>query len=152
MEKLSIEANVLAPISSEHRQALQLCDNIRKGLLKNVQQERIRRYTDWFKKKYLDPHFELEERHVFPLLGSNVRVKKALANHRRINKLLSCDCDNERVLNLLEEELRTYVRFEERVLYKEIAQNASFESWAVLDRHHDSIKFSEDDWEDKFWI
>ena len=152
MKISSSEARVPVPISSEHRLALQLCDNIRKGLSRKVQKERIRRYTDWFKKNYLDPHFELEERHVFPLLGTNVRVKKALANHRRINKLLSCDCDNERVLNLLEEELRTYIRFEERVLYKEIAQNASLESLAVFAKHHDSIKFSEDDWEDKFWL
>src|SRR5690554_5253841 len=97
------ESNVLEPISREHRQALRLCDNIRTGLQNKVEKERIRRYTDWFKENYLDPHFRLEEQHIFPLLGNNVRVKKAMANHRRINKLLSCDCDNERVLNLLEE-------------------------------------------------
>jgi len=146
------ESNVLEPISREHRQALRLCDNIRTGLQNKVEKERIRRYTDWFKENYLDPHFRLEEQHIFPLLGNNVRVKKAMANHRRINKLLSCDCDNERVLNLLEEELSAYIRFEERVLYKELAQHVTPEDLSLLKEHHDNLSFSEDDWEDKFWL
>ena len=152
MKLPSVKEESFEALSGEHRQALRFCENIRTGLLKNVEKQRIRRYTDWFKGNYLDPHFALEEQHIFPLLGNNVRVKKAMANHRRINKLLSCDCDNERVLNLLEEELSTYIRYEERVLYKELVENATPEDLAVIDSIHDSISFQEDEWEDKFWI
>lgn len=143
--------NALESLSVEHRQVLQLCDNIRKGLSNNIDKQRIRKYTDWFKENFLDPHFALEEQHIFPLLGNNVRVKKAMANHRRINKLLSCECENERVLNLLEEELSTYIRFEERVLLKEIKENATPEEISRIESLHDAIEISEEDWEDKFW-
>lgn len=149
---MKANSSVLEDLSIEHQKALQLCENIRKGLSKKIERERIRSYTDWFKKNYLDPHFELEEQHIFPLLGNNVRVKKAKANHRRIHKLLSCDCDNEKVLNLLEEELSSYIRFEERVLYKEIANTASIVELNILKQQHEKITFSEDEWEDKFWV
>lgn len=152
MSPHSVERNFLEPLSREHRQALQLCNNIRKGLQNQVEKERIRRYTDHFKKTFLDPHFQLEEQLIFPLLGNNVRVKKAMANHRRINKLLSCDCDNERVLNLLEEELSAYIRFEERILYKELKQHLTPRDFALMKKHHEDLPFLEDEWEDKFWL
>lgn len=152
MEPVFSHLNALKSLSVEHRQVLKLCENIRTGLSKNIEKQRIRRYTDWFKENYLDLHFALEEQHIFPLLGNNVRVKKALANHRRINKLLSCECENERVLNLLEEELSTYIRFEERVLYKEIEVTATPQDLARIKQLHRNITFSEDNWEDKFWI
>lgn len=146
------ESNSLrAPLSSEHNQLLELCSHIRQGLIKDVDKARIRAYTDWFKKECLEPHFKMEEEHIFPLLGSTVRVKKALANHRRIKKLLSCDCDNERVLNLLEEELAAYVRFEERVLFKELGENHPADLVEMLHKKHDALEFSEAKWEDKFW-
>lgn len=149
---MTAKSTVLEPLSIEHQQVLHLCENIGIGLRNNIQKERIRNYTNCFKLEFLDLHFALEEQYIFPLLGNNVRVKKALANHRRINKLLTCDCDDEKVLNLLEEELATYIRFEERVLYKELAQNLHPQYLEILEKHHDNIVFSEEDWKDKFWI
>ncbi len=152
MKSTSTEANRIISLNSEHQQVLQLCDNIRAGLSRNVEKQRIRRYTDWFKENYLDLHFAFEEQHIFPLLGNNVRVKKALANHRRIHKLLSCDCDNERVLNLLEEELSTYIRFEERVLYKELRELTSPDDIKRIEALHDELVLTEEEWQDKFWL
>ena len=152
MKSTFTETAQLESLNSDHQQVLQLCENIRAGLAKNVEKQRIRSYTDWFKENYLDPHFGFEEQHIFPLLGSNVRVKKALANHRRIHKLLSCDCDNERVLNLLEEELSTYIRFEERVLYKELRAFTTPEDLARIEALHDNLDFAEEEWQDKFWL
>lgn len=149
---MTFQNELLEPLSSEHYLALQVCDHIRTGLSKNVEMARIRMYTDWFRETWLEPHFEMEEQYIFPLLGNNVRVKKALANHRRIRKLLSCDCDNERVLNLLEEELSRYIRFEERVLFKEIKANASPEDLAVLEQEHENIISRQEEWKDKFWL
>lgn len=152
MKSTSTEANRIISLNSEHQQVLQLCDNIRTGLSRNVEKQRIRRYTDWFKENYLNLHFAFEEQHIFPLLGNNVRVKKALANHRRIHKLLSCDCDNERVLNLLEEELSTYIRFEERVLYKELRELTSPDDIKRIEALHDELVLTEEEWQDKFWL
>ncbi|HSI70974.1 MAG TPA: hemerythrin domain-containing protein [Gillisia sp.] len=139
----------LEPILEEHHHALQFCSRIRDGLKKHIELQRIRAYTDWFLATYLEPHFEIEEKYIFPVIGSNLRVKRALANHRRIRKLLSCSCENEKVLNLLEEELTSHIRFEERVLFKEIKNS---EKLAELQQQHQRIPFKEEDWEDKFWI
>lgn len=138
----------LNPVLNEHHHALLVCTRIREGLENDVELERIRAYTNWFQKKYLEPHFEIEEKFIFPKLGYNVRVKRALANHRRIRKLLSCGCEDQRVLNLLEEELAAHIRFEERVLFKEISNKKEL---AQIEKRHQSISFSDEDWKDQFW-
>ncbi|PKD19442.1 hypothetical protein APR41_15900 [Salegentibacter salinarum] len=138
----------LKPVLEEHHHALQVCSRIREGLENDVELERIRAYMNWFQKNYLEPHFEIEEKYIFPKLGYNVRVKKALANHRRIRKLLSCGCADEKVLNLLEEELSAHIRFEERILFKEINNKKEL---AEIEKQHHTISFSGEDWEDQFW-
>ncbi|WP_051205540.1 hemerythrin domain-containing protein [Salinimicrobium xinjiangense] len=102
MNKKLSDSGALKILNEEHDHVLQLCSRIRKGLIRNVETARIRRYADWFKENYLEPHFEAEEQLVFPLLGTNVRVKRALANHRRINKLLSCSCATPQKLEEIE--------------------------------------------------
>ncbi len=135
-------------VLEEHHHALQVCSRIREGLENDVQLERIRAYTNWFQTNYLEPHFEIEEKYIFPKLGYNVRVKRALANHRRIRKLLSCGCEDDKVLNLLEEELAAHIRFEEGILFKEITNAKEL---AEIERQHHRISFSEEDWKDPFW-
>lgn len=127
---------------------MELCSRIREGLKKEVELERIRAYVDWFLSAYLEPHFEHEEKYIFPVLGNNMRVRRALANHRRVRKLLSCSCKNEKVLNLLEEELTTHIRFEERVLFNEIKNS---EKLTEIEELHHSIPFIDEEWEDRFW-
>lgn len=138
----------LKPVLVEHHQALQFCSRVREGLKNEVELVRIRAYTNWFQINYLEPHFEIEEKFIFPILGFNVRVKRALANHRRIRKLLSCGCENEKVLNLLEEELTAHIRFEERILFKEINNPKELEE---IEKQHNGIYLSDEDWEDPFW-
>src|SRR5680860_1616847 len=108
----------LEPLSIEHHYGLLLCSKIREGLSNNIETKRIKHYTDWFKRNYLEPHFEVEEKYIFPILGShNVRVKKALANHRRLKRLFDETSEVDKSLNRKEEELGRYIRFEERILY-----------------------------------
>ena len=139
----------LEPIIEEHNHALLLCSRIREGLQKDVKLGRIRAYTDWFQSTCLEPHFEIEEKYLFPVLGSNVRVKRALANHRRIRKLLSCSCEDDKVLNLLEEELTSHIRFEERVLLKDFKNGKKLKE---IQKKHQEIPYTDEDWEDRFWL
>lgn len=136
----------------EHEHVLKMCCRIRKGLGNDIETDRLRSYAEWFQKTYLEPHFEIEENYVFPILGSNARVKKALANHRRIKRLLSCSCEDLKVLNLLEEELAAHVRFEERTLYKEFSEVAGAPQLQKLEQINDSFKAGDEEWEDKFWL
>ncbi len=141
----------IQPLSREHHYGLQLCWKIRTGFQRGVSPARIWNYTDWFYQQYLLPHFDTEEKLLFPLLGNeHASVKKAVAEHRRLKRLFE---DREHVqltLNRIEEELEKHIRFEERVLFNEIqeaADEAQLQAVALL---HVEIKISET-WEDKFW-
>lgn len=152
MENTPTSLLSLNTIRKEHDDSLNFCFRIRTGLSNEVEPDRIRHYTDWYKNNYLEPHFEVEEKLIFPVLGNNVRVKRALANHRRIRRLLSCGCENEKVLSLLEEELESYIRFEEKILYREIEIAANSKQLAEFKKLHETFHYPEEEWEDKFWL
>ena len=154
MKKRSQEPNLaLTPLIEEHNEVILLCERIREGLKNKIEPSRIKKYIDWFKEEYLDPHFEIEKEQIFPILGNNnVRVKRALANHRRLNRLFAETSELNKVLNKIEEELSTYIGFEERVLYNEIRTVASPLQWEEIEKSHHQLGFSEEAWEDKFWL
>lgn len=143
----------LKPLSEEHQEVISLCSKIGEGLQKEVETKRIKKYADWFKTDYLDPHFELERKYVFPILGNhNFRIKRALANHRRLNRLFEEKSNLNIVLNKIEEEIGSYIRFEERILYNEIQKVATASELKLIEEMHEEIAFSEDAWEDRFWL
>ena len=145
-----MSSKTLKPLSEEHQKLKEMCLHIRQGLAMNVETGRIRAYVDWFRDVYLKPHLKKEEEELFPLLGKNFRVKRALANHRRILRLLSCSCEDLKVLNLLEEELETQIRFEERVLYKEINKLSPWKkAIPIISAGGEEENFS---WKDPFWM
>lgn len=138
-------------LTDEHDLVLRLCTRIRTGLQQNVNTKRIRDYVEWFRTHYLDPHFEIEKKHIFPILGMNVRVKRALANHRRIHRLLTCSCEDLKVLSLLEEELATFIRYEEKILYQKIRALVSDDKRLEIEQHLMGIPYNDEDWKDHFW-
>lgn len=141
----------LQPFSRDHHHTLLLCWKIRKGFSKGIATERIKQYADWFYTHHVLPHFELEEKYIFPILGTeNKLIKKALSEHRRIQKLFEQPNDVNNALSLLEEELEQHVRFEERVLFPEIQKTASEEQLELVAAHHSDERF-EDNLSDAFW-
>jgi hypothetical protein len=143
---------VLTPLVEEHNEVILLCERIREGLRNKVAPKRIKKYIDWFKVAYLDPHFEIEKKHIFSILGKgNVRVKRALANHRRLKRLFGETSNLNTVLNKIEEELSTYIGFEERILYNEIRAIATPQQWEKIEESHQQLKFSDKAWKDRFW-
>lgn len=141
----------LQPFSRDHHHTLLLCWKIRKGFSKGIATERIKEYTDWFYVNHVLPHFELEEKYIFPILGSeNKLVKKALSEHKRLQKLFEESSDVSGALSLLEEELEQHVRFEERVLFPEIQKVATEEELELVAAHHSDERFK-DNLKDEFW-
>lgn len=152
MKKPIKRHEALKPLSREHHHGLLLCWKIRQGVKLNIDILRIKAYTDWFKSHYLDPHFEAEENFLFPILGKeNDLVKRALAEHRRLKRLFSQESDLAVAMNSIEEELDSHIRFEERVLFNEIQEVATAEQLEDIEKHHNGIQFSDDDWQDHFW-
>lgn len=141
----------LQPVSRDHHHGLLLCWKIKTGFSKGVAVERIKKYANWFFKNHIRPHFKLEEKYVFPILGDeNERVKKALLEHRRLTRLFNDEDELEKSLSLIEEELESHIRFEERVLFGEIQDTATEEQLKLVATHHRDQKFEENT-DDEFW-
>ncbi|MEC3881858.1 hemerythrin domain-containing protein [Parapedobacter sp. 10938] len=142
----------LKAVSRDHHDGLLLCWKIREGFKREIDISRIKRYTDWFWASHLVDHFAIEERYIFPILGADHElVKKALSEHRRLKRLFADDTEVWRSLNLIEEELDSHIRFEERVLFNEVQKVATAEQLALVDKHHNHHALC-DDWEDEFWV
>ena len=141
----------LKPLSREHHHGLLLSWKIREGFKQKVEIERIKRYTDWFWKHHLQAHFEFEENYVFPILGKeNELIIKALQEHKRLQQIFTATDSVEKNLSSIEEELVSHIRYEERVLFKEIQSIASDDQLEIIEKEHS--KNSIDEWEDEFWI
>ncbi|MCK0189821.1 hemerythrin domain-containing protein [Arenibacter sp. F20364] len=141
----------IQPLSRDHHQGLLLSWKIRTGFSKGVSTDRIKTYVDWFYKTHLMSHFKEEEEYLFPILGNdNELVKKAISQHKRLNRLFRSTTELEKSLNRIEEELEKHIRFEERVLFNEIQKVATEQQLLSILEHHADTKFL-DNTTDKFW-
>ena len=152
MEKKPIKRDKnIQPLSRDHHHTLLLCWKIRKGFSKGIEVERIKIYSDWLFENHVLPHFELEEEYLFPVLdGNHVMVKKALAEHRRLERLFREKEKITNALSLIEEELELHVRFEERELFNEIQKQASPDQLKIISKVHKDERF-QDNTADEFW-
>lgn len=142
----------LQPLSREHHYGLLLCWKIRTGLDKGIDPERIKAYSDYFFKTHLRPHFELEERSLFPILGDQEHpmIRRALQEHDQLRQLFAAGDELSRHLSLLEQVLTAHIRFEERELFAALQEVATQEQLTALEAIHSGQTFSEI-WADKFW-
>lgn len=137
--------------SRDHHHGLLLCWKIRKGFSIGITPERIKKYTDWFWKHHLIPHFDTEERYLFPILGNDhPLVKQALEEHRQLKILFEKnDAISER-LSKIESVLNNHIRFEERVLFQAIQEVATPDEIKLLESVHQELEVNEV-WEDEYW-
>src|SRR5690554_427167 len=141
----------LVPFSREHHHSLLLGWKIRKGMKKGVDIKRIKKYTDWFFKDHIKPHFDDEEKYIFPILGKeHEMIKKALSEHCRLKRLFTEKDNVEKNLHHIEEELDRHIRFEERELFQEIQKVATQEELDKIEELHAELTFEENT-EDQFW-
>ena len=107
---------------------------------------------DWFYKTYLVPHFEMEETHIFPIIGNDHPwVKKVLDDHKRLTRLFSTPTADVNTLWQIEETLEQHIRFEERQLFNHVQQVASEAQLNTIEKQHNNEKFK-DNTDDPFWI
>lgn len=140
-------------ISREHYQGLLFCSKIRMGLKKQIEPLRMAKYAKWFYAEHLIPHFEIEEKYLFPVLTpENEMIQKAIKEHRMLTDL--CKAEAELATNsnlvLLEKTLEAHIRFEERVLFKEIESIATSDQLELINKQHKEEKFV-DNLADQFW-
>lgn len=141
----------LQPLSREHHYGLLFCWKLRTGFKKQIEPERLKKYADWFYGNHLLSHFTIEEKYIFPVLGSEHKlIKRALKEHRRLKRLFSSSEEILKNLILIEEELENHIRFEERILFNEVQKSATDEQLQQIQLSNAADCFV-DNFSDPFW-
>jgi hypothetical protein len=75
----------LQNLSREHHEGLVFVLRLQKGLAKRAALKSMDAYCDWFWEYHLQPHFEMEEEHLFPKYGLHKKlIKKAINQHQNL--------------------------------------------------------------------
>lgn len=142
----------LKPVSREHHHGLLLSWKLREGFKYDIDMKRMKKYVDWFWKEHLKPHFEFEEKYVFPILGSSDKlVLRALEEHKRLAGLFNSNDKIRDRLEAIQKELTDHIRFEERILFDKLQEQASEDELEMLAESHQLLRDPEG-WEDQFWV
>lgn len=145
------EMNSLKKSQIEHHHGLSFCLNLKMGLGKQVSMSRLKPYVNWFYKKHLFSHFQIEENVLFPILGlDNKKIAQAISEHKRLRRLFEDDTEVEHSVRLIAKELDHHIRYEEKIVFPEITKVATKEQVTLLQDIHFDVLDS-DDWEDQFW-
>lgn len=140
----------IVPLSKDHHHALLLCWKITQGLKKNIDVTRIKTYVDWFWENHVLLHFKIEEKYLFPVLGSkHPLIQQALNEHKMLEQLFTNDECSDTQLEQIAAMLNAHIRFEERVLFQEIQQQATNEQLNLIEKHHQGETC--ENWHDEFW-
>ena len=142
----------LQPLSREHHHTLLLGWKIRKGIHRNIDADRIKKYADWYFIHHLLPHFDEEEKSFEKILSADdTGLLQMKQEHNFIKNAFSKEADEQTLLeiaNLLEK----HVRFEERDLFNRvqaIATEAQLQNLYSLEETGERFTDNE---EDPFWM
>lgn len=148
----------LIPLSKDHHFGLLLCWKIRQGITKEIPLSRIINYVCWFYENHLKPHFDLEEKFIFPLLNEDHPLREeAMNQHRQLRGMVKefnqSQQTEEPALLELEKLLEKHIRMEERELFQEIQKKTGEEKLIELEKMvNNAHQKSPDDWDDPFWL
>ena len=136
-----------------HHKTLFFCWNIRAGIDKGVEMQRMVDYVNWYGENILFKKFEIEENYLFALLDEeHYLVKRALKEHRRLKRLFKIDVKNPmKSLIYIEEELDLHIRFEEKQMFPEFEKNSTQPKLKAI-KEHFNLLLTNSDWKDQFWI
>lgn len=147
----------LASLSREHHDGLLLCWKINTGLDNNIPTERIGAYVLNFYDTNLNQHFIEEERYLFPLLpANNPDREEAETHHKMLREMIAVfrniDQINALSLKYFAETLNTHIRFEERVLFNIIEEEAGIDKLKSIEKNITGHIRQTAEWHDQFWL
>ncbi len=130
--------------SREHHQSLLLCWKIRNGLKRGVKENQIQAYVEWFFHEYIISHFEYEERYMFPILPfQHPQIQRALKEHKLLYELILSKLNDAEKLTTFANLLDDHIRFEERLLFNLIQNQATPEQLEKMETFHKMKPFEE---------
>ncbi|HLO79651.1 MAG TPA: hemerythrin domain-containing protein [Chitinophagaceae bacterium] len=143
--------NSLQPLSREHHHTLLLVWKIRKAIKDHVALERVDQYVSWFYQQYVLPHFEMEEKFIYPVLGEEHElIVQALNEHKKLKGYFEAKGKDEIAYAELADLLEKHIRFEERTLFNVIQALATEQQLSAITVKHGTDLF-EDNEADPFW-
>jgi hemerythrin-like domain-containing protein len=145
----------LAPLSRDHHGGLMFVWNLRQGLKKKVQAERLKNYILWQWNNHLVPHFEREEKILLKYIpASDKEAGRMKEEHIAIRHLMQqierapAEADISALAGLLND----HIRFEERKLFTQIEKRLSpAQLDEILRELEEQTEACSTDWQDKFW-
>lgn len=141
----------LQNLSREHHDALVFVLRLKKGLAKNAKISDMQNYCNWFWKAYLVAHFQMEEVHLFPLLGDgHLLIISAKKQHRQLKQLFNHSAKNETDFKQIVTLLEKHIRFEERKLFNLIQNTVAEERLKQFEKLHSKQQIC-GNWTTQFW-
>lgn len=147
----------LVSLSREHHDGLLLSWKINTGLNKGISAYRIRSYVLYFFDNFLEPHFVEEEQNVYPLLANdNPDRRTAELQHAGLRvRIEYFKAGYELAAGLLKDFadlLSDHIRFEERVLFNTIENEANPTALRSIVKKTKKILKIDNGWNDQFWL
>jgi hemerythrin-like domain-containing protein len=143
----------LISFSRDHHNGLLLVWKVREGERKNIEPKRVADYVNFAFNSELEPHFNDEEKWLFPeLTADNPGRMKAEADHRFIRQLVNDlhTMPEPALLSRFADALEAHIRFEERELFNEIQKIPEERLVPIAGRFAGHV-CTEDGWSDEFW-
>lgn len=143
-------------LSREHHFSLLFGWKIRKGVKKEIEQERIIKYILFFWKTHLLPHFS-EEDILFEHIDDEL-VQRAHAEHLELNTILeslsaASFTQQASLIPLIANSVENHVRFEERELFPHLERAIPESQLAIIGKQLLKAQPEplQDDYDDEFW-
>lgn len=146
----------LAPLSREHHDGLLFAWKIKQGIENRASLDVMRKFTLWYWKHHIKPHFFQEEKILLPYLQDNDPLATRLHEEHDYIRELILGLDDEadhRTLVILADLLNRHIRFEERELFVHLEKILTPEQleniFTQLEKHP---VHCEQEWKDEFWV
>ena len=147
----------LVPLSREHHFGLLFAWKLKQGLAKNASLDTMRDYALYFWDAGLQEHFLAEEDLLLSILpATDLERNKILKEHETVRKLIDqieAKTDfSEEVFEKLHTYLTDHIRYEERMFFPYLEQQANAEQLAKIGKHlTDEHTEPEDNFQPEFW-
>lgn len=146
----------LAPLSREHHDGLLFAWKIKHGIENKAPLEVMRKYTLWYWRHHIKPHFFQEEKILLPYMPANhPMANKLLEDHDHIRELILDldDAADKRSLVILSDLLNAHIRFEERELFGYLEESLTPEQLEEVFRQLEKHPVHcEQEWKEEFWV
>jgi hemerythrin-like domain-containing protein len=145
----------LAPLSREHHDGLLFVWKIKQGLQNNTSIDTLCKYSLWYWRHHIKPHFYQEEKILIPCMPADhpmvIRLKE---EHDHIRELiLGLDREpDKRTLELLADLLNQHIRFEERELFNYLEKTLTAEKLDEIFTQLEEHPVKKAEWTDEFWV